>query len=50
MKHPIKKILKIKVSCKIQEEHLKKLGIITPYIYTGMDKVSDYLKKHFSEN
>jgi hypothetical protein len=45
IQHPIKKILKLKISCKIDLTHLKKLGVTTPYIYTGMDKVSEHLKK-----
>jgi hypothetical protein len=45
MKHPIIKIMKIRVSCLITLDHLKKLGVTTPYIYTGMDKVSEYLKE-----
>jgi hypothetical protein len=45
MKHPIIKIMKIRVSCLITLDYLKKLGVTTPYIYTGMDKVSDHLKE-----
>lgn len=44
MKHPIIKIMKIRVSCLITLDHLKKLGVTKPYIYTGMDKVSEHLK------
>lgn len=43
VQHPIKKILKLKISCEIDLKVLKKLGVTTPYIYTGMDKVSEYL-------
>jgi hypothetical protein len=44
IQHPIKKILKLKISCKIDLTYLKKLGVTKPYIYTGMDKVSEHLK------
>jgi hypothetical protein len=43
IQHPIKKILKLKISCKIDLTHLKKLGVTKPHIYTGMDKVSEHL-------
>lgn len=48
IQHPVKKILKLKISCKIDLKHLKKLGVTKPYIYTGMDKVSEHLKEKFN--
>jgi hypothetical protein len=42
--HPIIKIMKVRVSCLITLDHLKKMGVTKPYIYTGMDKVSEHLK------
>lgn len=42
--HPITKIMKIKIGCKIKLKTLEKLGITTPYIYTGLDKVSEYFR------
>jgi hypothetical protein len=44
IQHPVKKILKLKISCDIDLNDLKKLGVTKPYIYTGMDKVSEHLK------
>jgi hypothetical protein len=44
IQHPVRKILKLKISCEIDLSHLKKLGVTKPYIYTGMDKVSEHLK------
>ena len=44
IRHPIKKILKINVSCLIKKEELKKIGITTPYIYTGLEKISEHLR------
>jgi hypothetical protein len=42
--HPIIKIMKIRVSCLIMLDPLKKLGVTKPYIYTGLEKVSEHLK------
>jgi hypothetical protein len=42
--HPIIKIMKVRVSCLITLDHLKKMGITKPYIYTGLEKVSEHLK------
>ena len=44
IQHPIKKILKIKINCSINLEELRKIGITKPYIYTGLDKISEHLK------
>lgn len=44
IQHPIKKILKIKINRTINLEELRKIGITKPYIYTGLDKISEHLK------
>lgn len=44
IQHPIKKILKIKINCSVDLKELKKIGITKPYIYTGMDKISEHLR------
>jgi hypothetical protein len=41
--HPIANVTKIKLSPQIQQSHLEKLGISTPYIYPELDKISEYL-------
>lgn len=41
--HPIANVTKIMLSPQIQQSHLEKLGISTPYIYPELDKVSEYL-------
>lgn len=45
-KSPIEKIVKIRIKQGITTSDLNKIGITTPYIYTGLDKVADYLKNH----
>jgi hypothetical protein len=40
------KILKIKIGGCVKMENLENIGFSTPYIYSGMDKVSEYLKTH----
>jgi len=44
IQHPIKKILKIKINYSVDLKKLRKVGITKPYIYTGMDKISEHLK------
>lgn len=44
---PIVTIMKIEISCKIGLDTLKKVGITAPYIYPGLEKVSEYFKEKF---
>ncbi len=41
---PINKIVKIIIEPTINVENLEKIGITRPYIYTGLEKISEYLK------
>ncbi len=42
---PIRRIFKIRIKPTINLDSLKKVGITEPYIYTGLEKISKYLKE-----
>lgn len=44
---PIRGVLKIEISNDVTCDNLRKLGISTPYVYPGLEKVSGYLSDEF---
>lgn len=44
---PIERILKIEIGCDINEKTIKKIGLTAPYVYPGLEKVSEYFRRIF---